>query len=242
MFKMFDAKDEAERIVKFIRDIFTERAAFRGTVLGISGGKDSLVCAALCARALGANRVLGVLMPNGEQHDISDSWETVKTLGIQSFVVNIGGAHKELVSAIGSDLKPIVMQNITPRLRMATLYALAQERGLLVCTTANLSEITIGHTTKWGDAAGDFAPIAHLTKTEVVEVGVALGLPIDLVHKVPADGLSGMTDEEGFGFTYVELDDYIRNALDSVPAVTATKIENRIAANRHKRLPIPTVI
>lgn len=238
---MFNAKNEVERVVSFIKEFFAGRPAFKGAVLGISGGKDSLVCAALCARAIGAKRVLGVLMPNGEQADINDSWDTVKYLGIQSLVVNIGEAYQEIISAIGGELKPITMQNIAPRLRMTTLYALAQERHLLVCTTANLSEITIGYTTKWGDAAGDFAPIAHLTKSEVVEVGVALGLPLDLVHKVPADGLSGITDEEGFGFTYVELDDYIRSTLDSVPARAASKIESRIAANKHKRLPIPTV-
>jgi len=238
---MFNAKEEVERIVGFIKEFFTERPGFKGAVLGISGGKDSLVCAALCVKALGANRVLGVLMPNGEQHDINDSWDTIKYLGIQSFVANVGGMYREAVTAVGGHLMPITMQNILPRLRMTALYALAQERQFLVCTTANLSEITIGYTTKWGDSAGDFAPIAHLTKTEVVEVGVALGLPLELVNKIPADGLSGMTDEDSFGFTYVELDDYIRNALDSVPLWAAARIESRIAVNRHKRLPIPMV-
>jgi len=238
---MFNAKEEIERIVGFIKRFFAERPGFKGAVLGISGGKDSLVCAALCVRALGANRVLGVLMPNGEQYDISDSWETVQFLQIPSVVVNIGGATRELVNAIGNDLPPATFQNIPPRLRMTTLYALGQERGLLVCCTGNLSEITIGYTTKWGDAVGDFAPIAHLTKTEVVEIGAALGLPLALVIKTPADGLTGKSDEEGFEFSYAELDDYIRNTLDSVPAAVAEKIEKRIAANRHKRFPIPTV-
>jgi len=124
---------------------------------------------------------------------------------------------------------------------MTTLYAIAQERRLLVCCTGNLSEKVIGYTTKWGDNVGDFAPIQHLTKTEVIEVGAALGLPLDLVMKTPADGLSGVPDEENFGFSYAELDDYIRNTLQNVSPETAAKIEARIADNRHKRLPIPTV-
>lgn len=238
---MFDAREEVERIVSFIKEFFAKRPGFKGAVLGISGGKDSLVCAALCARALGVGRVLGVLMPNGEQPDIKDSLDTVKHLGIESLIINIDGVYKEMISTLGSDMKPITKQNVAPRLRMTALYALAQERQLLVCTTANLSEITIGYTTKWGDSAGDFAPIAHLTKSEVVEVGIALGLPPGLVHKNPADGLSGFSDEENFGFTYDELDNYIRNRLDSVMAKTVTKIESRIAANKHKRLPIPTL-
>lgn len=238
---MFNAKSEIKRIISFIKQIFVERPGFKGVVLGMSGGKDSFVCAALCVRALGPDRVLGVLMPNGEQYDINDSRESVKHLGIQSLVVNVGGAFTEMVSAVGNDLKPITMQNIAPRLRMTTLYALAQEKQFLVCTTANLSEITIGYTTKWGDSAGDFAPIAHLTKNEVVEVGITLGLPFDLVHKVPADGISGKTDEESFGFTYNELDNYIRNAGNLISADAVSKIEKRIAANKHKRLPIPMV-
>lgn len=238
---MFSAESEIKRIVSFIKQIFAERPGFKGAVLGISGGKDSFVCAALCARALGSDRVLGVLIPNGEQHDIKDSRDSVKYLGIQSLVVNIGKAFQEMVSAIGGGLQPITMQNIAPRLRMTTLYALAQERQYLVCTTANLSEITIGYTTKWGDAAGDFAPIAHLTKSEVVEVGVALGLPFDLVHKIPADGISGKTDEESFGFTYTELDSYIRNGGSLISSGAISKIERRIAANKHKQLSIPMV-
>ena len=239
---MFNAREEAEKIVSFIKDVFAERPAFRGAMVGISGGKDSLICAALCAKALGAGGVLGVLMPNGEQHDIRDAQETVRYLGIPSQTVNIGWAYKELLKAVGDKVAPITAQNIPPRLRMTTLYAIAQERQYLVCNTSNLSEITIGYTTKWGDNVGDFAPLAHLTKTEVVEVGVALGLPLALVLKTPADGLTGVSDENWLGFSYNELDDYIRNALDSVPAEVAARIENRIATNRHKRLPIPTVV
>jgi len=238
---MFNARLEIERIMEFIRGVFGERATFKGALVGVSGGKDSLVCAALCIRALGAGRVFGVIMPNGKQSDILDALVTVKYLGIESIVVNIGETNTELVKAIKEDLSPLALQNIPPRLRMATLYALAQEKRFLVCCTSNLSEITIGYTTKWGDNVGDFAPIAHLTKTEVVEVGAALGLPLDLVNKVPADGLTGLSDEENIGFSYMDLDDYIRNALENVPAEIAEKIEHRIAANRHKRLPIPTV-
>jgi len=238
---MFDARAESEKIIDFIRGIFAERPTFRGAVIGISGGKDSLVCAALCVRALGAGRVFGVLMPNGEQIDIHDALVTVQHLGIDSETVNIGEAYAAVVNAIPDDLSQVALQNIPPRLRMTSLYAIAQERRLLVCGTSNLSEITIGYTTKWGDGVGDFAPIAHLTKTEVVEIGVALGLPLDLVLKVPADGLTGMTDEENMGFSYLELDDYISGSLENIPIEVVAKIEKRIAANMHKRLPIPTV-
>lgn len=238
---MFNAREEADRIISFIKDIFAERPAFRGALVGISGGKDSLICAALCVKALGVGGVHGVLMPNGEQIDIRDAQDTVRYLGIPSQTVNIGWAYKEMLKAVGERLAPITAQNIPPRLRMTALYAIAQERQFLVCNTSNLSEITVGYTTKWGDSVGDFAPISHLTKTEVVEIGVALGLPLALVLKTPADGLSGVSDENWFGFSYNELDDYIRNALDSVPPEVAARIENRIAANRHKRVPIPTV-
>jgi len=241
---MFDAKKESEKIVDFIKTVFKERPTFKGVILGMSGGKDSLICAALCIRALGANKVFGVLMPNGEQSDIQDAFETIKHLGIESTVANIGKAYDAMVETIKAttgDLSRTTLINIPSRLRMATLYAIAQERQLLVCCTSNLSEATIGYTTKWGDNIGDFAPILHLTKTEVVEVGLSLGLPPDLVKKEPADGLSGLTDEQSFGFSYIELDNYIRGTPQNIPANALKKIERRISANMHKRLPIPSL-
>ena len=241
---MFDANAEVERITGFIKEFFAKRPGFKGAVIGMSGGKDSLVCAALCKRALHKNKVYGVLMPNGNQPDVDDAYAAVKFLEIDSMTINLLTPYKTLLRAGETRdyrFPPDVCRNVLPRMRMTMLYAIAQHRRSLVCCTSNLSETTIGYTTKWGDNVGDFAPIAHLTKTEVVAVGIALGLPHELVIKTPADGMSGLTDEQNFKFSYTELDDYIRNNREAVPSEVVELIEARIAANSHKRPPIPSL-
>ena len=207
---MFDAGKVKKDCVAWIRDFFAENGPDCCAVVGISGGKDSSVVAALCTEALGRDRVIGVLMPCGEQADIDMARLLVNHLGIRHFVVNIQDAVEGLMRSIPFELSTQSRTNLPPRIRMSTLYAVAQSFNGRVANTCNLSEDYVGYSTRYGDAAGDFSPCAHLTVQEVKAVGRVLGLPDVLVDKVPIDGLCGKTDEENLGFTYAELDRYIR--------------------------------
>ena len=207
---MFDARKVKNDCVAWIRDFFAENGPDCCAVVGISGGKDSSVVAALCAEALGKDRVIGVLMPCGEQADIDMARLLVNHLSIRHFVVNIQDAVEGLKRGIPFELSVQSRTNLPPRIRMSTLYAVAQSFNGRVANTCNLSEDYVGYSTRYGDAAGDFSPCAHLTVQEVKAVGRVLGLPDVLVDKVPIDGLCGKTDEENLGFTYAELDRYIR--------------------------------
>ena len=212
---MFDAKKVKDECVAWIRKFFEENGPGCNAVLGISGGKDSSVVAALCVEALGKDRVVGVLMPCGDQPDIDMSYLLVDHLGIKYYVVNIKDAVEGLKGAIHSDLELTsqTLINLSPRIRMATVYAVSQSCNGRVANTCNLSEDWVGYSTRYGDAAGDFSPLAHLTVQEVKAIGRELGLPEELIEKVPSDGLCGKTDEDNLGFTYAELDRYIREGV-----------------------------
>jgi len=212
---MFDVVKVKDECVQWIRDFFEENGPGCNAVLGISGGKDSSVVAALCVEALGKDRVIGVLMPNGEQADIDMSKLLVNHLGIKHYIVNIKDAYQGLLGAFPEDLE-ITDQtriNLAPRLRMSTVYAISQSNNGRVANTCNLSEDWVGYSTRYGDAAGDFSPVSHLTVQEVKAIGRELGLPDVLVDKAPSDGLCGKTDEDNLGFTYAELDKYIREGV-----------------------------
>ena len=209
---MFDALRVKNDCVQWIRDFFAANGPDCNAVLGISGGKDSSVVAALCVEALGADRVIGVLMPCGEQADIDCSLKLVNHLGIRHYTVNIEAAVEGLKGAMPADL-PLSTQSVTnlpPSIRMAAVYAVSQSVNGRVANTCNLSEDWVGYSTRYGDSVGDFSPLSRLTVAEVKEIGHLLGLPYDLVEKVPIDGLCGKTDEDNLGFTYAELDRYIR--------------------------------
>lgn len=207
---MFNAERIKNDCVAWIRAFFEENGRDCSAVVGISGGKDSSVVAALCAEALGRDRVIGVLMPCGEQADIDMAELLVTHLGIRSYKINIGPAVAALSKSLPFELSRQTVTNIPPRVRMTTLYAVAQSHNGRVANTCNLSEDWVGYSTRYGDSVGDFSPCSHLTVAEVKAVGRVLGLPDVLVDKVPIDGLSGKTDEENLGFTYAELDRYIR--------------------------------
>ena len=209
---MFDAQKVKNSCVEWIKKFFEENGKGCNAVLGISGGKDSSVAAALCVEALGKDRVIGVLMPCGVQHDIDCAYKLVNHLGIKHYEINIKSTIDSLTESIQGNLELSTQAktNLPPRIRMSTVYAVSQCCNGRVVNTCNLSEDWVGYSTRYGDAAGDFSPMCNLTVTEVKAIGKLLGLPEDLVEKTPIDGLCGKTDEENLGFTYAELDVYIR--------------------------------
>ena len=216
---MFDAMKIKNDCVEWIRDFFEKNGPECNAVIGISGGKDSSVAAALCVEALGKDRVIGVLMPCGVQHDIDCARMLVDHLGIRNYTVNVKEAVDGIANSLPAELE-ISRQTVTnspPRIRMTTLYAISQSCNGRVVNTCNLSEDWVGYSTRYGDAAGDFSPMSNLTVTEVKEIGRLLGLPDVLVDKTPIDGLCGKTDEENLGFTYAELDRYIREGVIDNP-------------------------
>lgn len=219
----FNAIEVKNKCVEWIRDFFEENGKGCNAIVGISGGKDSSIVAALCVEALGKDRVMGVLMPNGEQSDIGMARKLINHLGIHSIEINIDETVNSVLNGIvtaiyddvrqGFDTLKISEQtkiNLPARIRMSTLYAVSQSMNGRVANTCNLSEDWIGYSTRYGDAAGDFSPLSNLTVTEIKQIGRVLGLPDDLIDKVPSDGLCGKTDEDNLGFTYDALDRYIR--------------------------------
>lgn len=233
-------------LVEWIRTYFEENGPGCMCVVGISGGKDSSVTAALCAEALGKDRVVGVMMPDGVQADIADSIELVNHLGIPSLTVDISAAVNGLKGAIegaegfsavcgAPELSKDTMIGMPARIRMTTLYAVGQSLpgGARVANTCNRSEDYVGYSTKYGDAAGDFTPLSNLLVHEVRQLGKVLGVPEHLIQKTPSDGLSGMSDEDKLGFTYEQLDKYVLTGVCEDEAVKA-KIDRLHKANLHK--------
>ena len=238
---------ESEKIVAWIQRYFEENGKGCKAVIGISGGTDSSVCAALLAKALGKENVIGVMMPNGHQHDIDVSKELIAFLGIPSYCINIEAPVKALAKDIGEALNanpnenPIYYTNTPARVRMTILYGISAMVGGRVANTCNLSEDYVGYSTKFGDAAGDFSPLSDITKTEVKQIGRELGLPAKFVEKIPEDGMSGVSDETKLGFTYAVLDRYIRTGeIDDLEV--KTKIDRLHKMNLHKILPMPKYI
>ncbi len=171
---MFDAQKVKNDCVAWIRDFFENNGKGCNAVIGISGGKDSSVVAALCVEALGKDRVIGVLMPCGEQHDIDKALLLVHTLGIQYYIVNIKEAVDGLVKSIPFPLSTQSLTNLPPRIRMSTLYAVSQSHNGRVSNNCNLSEDWVGYSTRYGDSVGDFSPLSKLTVQEVKAIGRVL--------------------------------------------------------------------
>ncbi len=209
---MFDAVKVKNECAQWIRNFFEENGKGCNAVVGISGGKDSSIVAALCVEALGKDRVIGVLMPQGEQHDIDMAYLLVNHLGIKHYEINVKAAIDAVLDSFPEELEinNMTRVNLPPRIRMSTLYAVSQSCNGRVANTCNLSEDWVGYSTRYGDSVGDFSPLSFITVTEAKQIGYELGLPRELVDKTPIDGLCGKTDEENLGFTYAELDVYIR--------------------------------
>lgn len=239
----FDAEKILEELIQWIQQWFKKNGKGCTAVVGISGGKDSSVVASLCVRALGKERVLGVLMPDGVQPDIDMARLLVSTLGIEALTINIAdvreAASKAVSAALGTPVSEQTRINMPPRLRMTILYAVSQSRNGRVANTCNLSEDWIGYSTRYGDSAGDFSPLANLTVGEVIALGKQLGLPDALVNKAPADGLCGKTDEDNLGFCYADLDLYLRNG-QSKDASFSQKIDSLRLRNRFKLEVLPS--
>ena len=248
----FQPETIRDRLVEAIRET-AKRQGFKKVVLGISGGKDSTVVAALCARALGPENVYGVMMPDGVQKDLADSRRVCSALGIRHRVINIGAMHEALRAATdqkgenaetGEFTIPVSRQsatNVPPRLRMTTLRYIAQALDARLAGTGNLSEITVGYCTKDGDTSCDFSVLGSLTSVEVVQVGLTMEeLPKELVLKTPSDGLTGLSDEENLGLRYTDIHLYIRKGTCG-NAETDEKIRRKEAASMHKRR-MPTVL
>ena len=243
----FDAKKVTNELVAWLQNWFLKNGKGCNAVVGISGGKDSTVVAALCVKALGKDRVIGVMMPNGKQKDISDSIRVCEILEIKNVTINI----KDIVDAttlrllkgireLGkTDLTSQTIINLPARIRMTTLYGISQTMNGRVINTCNLSEDWVGYSTRYGDAAGDVSPLANLTVNEVRQVGLELGLPYELVYKTPSDGLCGKTDEDNLGFTYAELDYYLRTGLCENKETKAL-IDKKHVLNKFKLEPMPS--
>lgn len=247
-----------ESIIQWIKDWFdTQSNGAEGIVIGISGGKDSTVVAKLCVEAIGKERVFGVLMPNGEQKDIADSKRVCELLDIDYVIVNINTSYLSIIDNIISeyshdfsserktkldsknrimDISEGAMINIAPRVRMTTLYAIAQTKNYRVAGTGNATERVLGYFTKWGDGACDFNPLGFLTCTEVIRLGLDLGLPEELINKTPSDGLSGKTDEEHFGYSYKEIDEVLLDKIDNGEIYEF--IQKSYDKNEHKLQPV----
>ena len=231
----FDALKVKNDIVQWIRDWFEVNGRGCNAIVAISGGKDCSVVAALCVEALGKDRVIGVLLPNGDQFDIDVSYALVEHLGIKHYTINIKDCFKGLVDQLEANLEvqTQTITNLPPRLRMAATYAVSQSLNGRVANTCNLSEDWVGYATRYGDGAGDFSPLSKLTVQEVKAVGREAGLPSLFVDKVPIDGLQSKTDEDNLGFTYAVLDRYIRTGEIDDPA-TKERIDYLHRINQFK--------
>jgi len=230
----FDAKKTTEDLIQWIRNWFEGNGKDCNAVIGISGGKDSSVVAKLCVEALGDDRVVGVLMPDGEQYDIDISKSVCEYLNIQNYEINVGGATLGVIrSLFNSDIEISEQAriNMPARIRMTTLYAVSQSMNGRVANTCNLSEDWVGYSTRYGDSVGDFSPLSNLTVTEVIAIGEYLGIPDKFIHKTPSDGLCGMTDEKNLGFTYEVLDKYIREGV-----IEDIEIQEKIEDMHNKNL------
>lgn len=239
--------EEAENAIKWIKD-YVEKTSAKGVVVGNSGGKDSATVIAMATKALGKDKVVTVAMPcNSIQADLEDARLVAKQFEVPFLEIDLTRCYNEIENSINSSLeflnKELTQEscvNIKPRLRMTTLYGVAQSLGYLVIGTGNLCESVVGYTTKWGDGASDFNPIANFTVPEVLAIGEYLGVPEKIIKKAPNDGLGGKTDEEKMGVTYKQIEQYIETGKTDEYAMQI--IERLNKSTKHKRTSIPTYI
>lgn len=246
----FNVEKITEGAINWIREWFEENGKGCKAVIGVSGGKDSTIVAKLCVEALGADRVIGVMMPCGIQKDISDSIRVCEYLGIKNYTINIEGAVNATLNQMedaGIEISNQTIVNLPPRIRMSTLYAVSQSHNGRVSNNCNLSEDICGFSTRFGDSVGDFSPLSNLTTVEIVQIGDYLGIPYDLVHKVPMDGLNVnendeyITDEDILGVRYSDIHLYAREpeALKETNPEVFEAIRQKEIKNAFKLKPMP---
>jgi NAD+ synthase len=229
---MRDYKLEVEKRVGFIKDIL-EKAGAKGIVYGNSGGKDCTLVGILCKMA--TDNILSVIMPcqskQNYKSDKEDALLTCEQFGIPHIIVDLTKAKETLIESL-PEITTSASVNIAPRLRMTTLYAIAQTKNYLVCGTGNASEAYMGYFTKWGDGAYDLNPIADLTVTEIFDFLRYLNAPSSIIEKAPSAGLfEGQTDEAEMGITYKEIDFYIKTGDCAKKEI----IEKAHKISEHKR-------
>jgi NAD+ synthase len=238
----FEVKREAKNAVAWVKKYFDAQPHAQAAVLGISGGKDSACCAAIICKAIGADRLIGVSLPNGDQADIEDARLVAKTFGFKLYEVNINSAYSRLhdnIERAGITLSNQATINMLPRFRMTTLYAISGNFHGRVCGTGNYSEDALGYFTKYGDGGVDFNPIQYFVTDEVSAIGEYLGVPHEIAYKTPSDGICGVPDEVNLGIQYKDINLYLRGQADQVNPDIVKKIEDKIAYNKHKVSPVP---
>lgn len=237
-------KQEVKKVITWVKE-YVESSKAKGVVIGNSGGKDSAVVMAIAANALGKENVLAVAMPClSITSDLEDARLVADTFGVKMITIDLSTTYleleKEVQKALNNDISEESKINIKPRIRMTTLYSIAQTLGYLVIGTGNLCETTVGYTTKWGDSAYDFNPIAKFTVEEVLEIGKILGVPDKIINKAPNDGLGSGTDEEKMGVSYAQITEYINTGKTEEGALKKIKELNK--KSEHKRNPIPVYL
>lgn len=235
-------KELKNEIVQWIRDWFNQNGPGCNAIVGISGGKNSSVVAALCVEALGKDRVIGVLMPQGQQKDIYAAYKLCEFLDIKSYEINIGDTVRSVLSRLessGIEISEQTKINLPARIRMSTLYAVSQSCNGRVANTCNLSESYVGYETRYGDSAGDFSPLGKLTVYEVKKLGYELLLPTELIEKIPIDGLCGKTDEDNLGFPYEVLDRYLRTGeIDDLAVKAKIDLMHKRCLFKSEKIPV----
>lgn len=213
---MVNYEKEIKKISKWMRQ-YSEKTQTNGFVIGLSGGIDSAIVSSLAVQAVGKEKVLGVNMPCVSSPDMAtDAKELAANLNINFKVIDLFDSYKEIIDrlkeAYNKEIKNITQANIKARLRMTTLYAIANQNNMLVAGTGNLSELSVGYFTKFGDGGVDCEPIGNYYKTEVYEMAKLIKkIPIPILTKKPsADLWSGQTDEEEIGMSYKELDEILK--------------------------------
>ena len=232
---------EARNAIVWIKE-YVEKTKANGIIIGNSGGKDSATVLAMAVKAIGRDKVISVAMPCfSKESDLEDAKLVANTFEVPLLKVDLSNTYQEMEKEINCQLSQRLTQeaivNIKPRLRMATLYGLAQTLGYLVIGTGNLCEAMVGYTTKWGDNSSDFNPIGNFTVEEVLAIGKMLGVPEKILQKAPSDGLGGQTDEEKMGIKYNQIEEMIETGTTEEKA--KEEIIKRYQSSKHKRRTVP---
>ena len=230
--------NETEKAISWIKE-YVEKSNAKGVVIGNSGGKDSATVIAMAIKALGKEKVLTVAMPcNSKKEDLEDAKMVSSKFDVKLKIVDLSEVYDNLEKKLSDDLLYETKVNIKPRLRMATIYAIAQNKGYLVMGTSNLCERMVGYTTKWGDSASDLNPIGNFTVEEVLEIGKYLGIPDKIINKSPSDGLGDLTDEEKMGVTYKQIAEFIETGKTDLEVIEIIKRKNQISKHKRKMVPL----